>query len=417
MRSMLRRLAPVLFAIVLSACGRREPDDGKVHVRFLASPDVGGFSKVIIERLEAAHPDLKVDMVEGPAAGDARENMYSTAFMGKEDSYDLAYVDVAWVPKFAAQGWLAPLDERIAADKLDAFLPGDLEGSRYQGKLYRLPVQSDGGMLYYRKDLLAAKGIPVPRTWEELVSAAKKTRTPSIAGFVFQGKQYEGLVCVFMELVWGFGGDLLDPAGVVRIDEPAAVAALSALVDAIHVDGIVPLSVLTYQEEEARNVFQEGRAVFMRNWPYAWNLMQKEGSPVRGKIGIVPMVSGPGGRSAATLGGWGFAVSAYSRHPDEAFRVAEFFASAESQKLAFLKGGILPSRKALYSDPEVLKAAPHMKDLGKVLAGARPRPTHPRWPRMSDALQMHVSAALSRQEYPAEALEAAAVEIRAAAAR
>jgi multiple sugar transport system substrate-binding protein len=117
------------------------------------------------------------------------------------------------------------------------------------------------------------------------------------------------------------------------------------------------------------------------------------------------------------LGGWGFAVSSYSRRPKEAFLVAEYFASAESQKLAFLKGGILPSRKALYSDPKVLKAASHMKDLGRVLAGARPRPTHPRWPRISDALQMHVSAALSRQETPADALKAAAVEIRAAAAR
>lgn len=414
---MIRRLAVVLLALVATACGRSEPDDGKIHVRYLASPDVGGFSKVIIERFERAHPGVKVDMIEGPAAGDARENMYSTAFMGKEDSYDLAYVDVAWVPKFAAQGWLRPLDDLIPPEKLAAFLPGDLEGSRYQGKLYRIPVQSDGGMLYYRKDLLAAKDIPVPRTWAELVAAAKKTRTPRIAGFVFQGKQYEGLVCVFLELVWGFGGDLLDPAGVVRVDEPPAVAALTALVDAIHVDGIVPRSVLTYQEEEARNAFQEGRAVFMRNWPYAWNLMQKEGSPVRGKIGIVPMVSGPGGKPAATLGGWGFAVSSYSRHPNEAFAVAEYFASADSQKLAFLKGGILPSRKALYSDPEVLRAAPHMRDLGRVLAGARPRPTHPRWPRMSDALQMHVSAALSRQEEPAEALEAAAVEIRAAAAR
>ena len=417
MRAVIRRISPLLLSVLLAACGRSEPDDGKVHVRYLASPDVGGFSKVIIERFERAHPDIKVDMVEGPAAGDARENMYSTAFMGKEDSYDLAYVDVAWVPKFAAQGWLRPLDELIGPETLAAFLPGDLEGSRYEGKLYRLPVQSDGGMLYYRKDLLAAKGIPVPRTWEELVAAAKRTRTPAITGFVFQGKQYEGLVCGFLELVWGFGGDLLDPSGVVRIDEAPAVAALTALVDGIYSDKIIPQSVLTYQEEETRNVFQEGRAVFMRNWPYAWNLMQKEGSPVRGKIGIVSMVSGPGGRSAATLGGWGFAISAYSRHPREAFQVAEFFASADSQKLAFLKGGILPSRKALYADPEVLKAAPHMKDLGRVLAGARPRPMHPRWPRMSDALQMHVSAALSRQETPEEALKAAAIEIRAAASR
>jgi len=417
MRSVIRRLSPVLLSVVLAACGRSEPGDGKVHVRYLASPDVGGFSKVIIERFERANPGIKVDMVEGPAAADARENMYSTAFMGKEDSYDLAYVDVAWVPKFAAQGWLRPLDELIAPEKLDAFLPGDVEGSRYQGRLYRLPVQSDGGTLYYRKDLLAAKGIPAPRTWAELVSAAKETRTNKIAGFIFQGKQYEGLVCVFLELVWGFGGNLLDPSGVVRIDEPPAIAALTALVNAIHVDGIAPESVLTYQEEEARHAFQEGRAVFMRNWPYAWNLMQKEGSPVRGKVGIVPMVAGPGGASAATLGGWGFAVSSYSRHPNEAFRVAEFFAAVESQKMAFLQGGILPSRKVLYSDPEVLRVAPHMKDLGGVLSRARPRPTHPRWPRMSDALQMHVSASLSRQETPAEALEAAAVEIRAAAAR
>lgn len=413
---MFRRLVPVIFA-VLAACGRSEPDDGKLHIRYLASPDVGGFSRVIIERFEKDNPGIKVDMIEGPSSGDARENMYSTAFMAKDDAYDLAYVDVAWLPKFAAQGWLRPLDDLLPPDKTVVFLPGDLEGSRYQGRLYRVPIQSDGGMLYYRKDLLAAKGVPAPRTWAELVAAARVTQTADITGFVFQGKQYEGLVCAFLEVVWGFGGDLLAADGEVRIDRPEAVAALQALVDAVYKDKISPQAVLTYQEEEARNVFQEGRAVFMRNWPYAWNLMQKEGSPVRGKVGIVPMVAGPGGRSAATLGGWGFALSAYSRHPAEAYKLAEYFAGAESQKLAFLRGGILPTRKALYSDPDVLAVAPHMKDLGRVLATARPRPVHPRWPRMSDALQLHVSAALSRQETPEEALKAAALEIRAAAAR
>jgi multiple sugar transport system substrate-binding protein len=410
---MSRRLALALLA-ALCACGRAEPDDGKTHIRYLASPDVGGFSKVIIERFEKANPGIKVDMIEGPSSGDARENMYSTAFMAKDDSYDLAYVDVAWLPKFAAQGWLRPLDDLLPPEKAAEFLPGDVEGSRYQGKLYRVPIQSDGGMLYYRKDLLEAKGIPVPRTWEELAKASLALQTPQRVGFVFQGKQYEGLVCAFLEVVWGFGGDLIDANGRVLIDSPRSEAALQAMVDGIYGRKFIPQAVLTYQEEEARNVFQEGRAVFMRNWPYAWNLMQKEGSPVRGKVGIVPMVAGPGGKGAATLGGWGFSISAFSRHPAEAFKLAEFFASSESQKLAFMQGGILPTRKSLYADPDVLRAAPHMKDLGRILAGARPRPVHPRWPRMSDALQMHVSAALSRQETPAEALEAAARELRAA---
>jgi multiple sugar transport system substrate-binding protein len=414
---MSRRLALALLCALLVGCGRTEPDDGKLHIRYLSNPDVGGFSKVIIERFEKANPGIKVDMIEGPSSGDARENMYSTAFMAKDDAYDLVYMDIAWLPKFAANGWLRPLDDLFTPKTQVEFLAGDIEGSRYAGKLYRVPIQSDGGLLYYRKDLLAAKGIPVPRTWEQLVAAAKATQTADIVGFVFQGKQYEGLVCGFMEFVWGFGGDLLDADGGVVIDRPEAVAALAALVDGIYKDKVIPQSVLTYQEEEARNTFQEGRAVFMRNWPYAWNLMQAEKSPVRGKVGIVPMVAGPGGRPAATLGGWGFGISSFSKHPEEAYKLAEFFANAESQKLAYFQGGILPTRKALFKDKDVLKASPQIADLYAVLSVTRPRAAHPRWPRISDALQMHVSAALSRQEEPAEALKAAAVEIRAATVR
>lgn len=413
---MSRRLALVLLA-ALAACGRSEPDDGKTHIRYLANPDVGGFSKVIIERFEKANPGIKVDMIEGPSSGDARENMYSTAFMAKDDAYDLVYMDIAWLPKFAANGWLRPLDDLFTEEERAEFLSGDIEGSKYQGKLYRVPIQSDGGLLYYRKDLLAQKGLAAPRTWAELAAAAKAVQSKDVAGFVFQGKQYEGLVCAFMEVVWGFSGDLLDPAGNVVIDSPESVAALQALVDGIYSQKFIPQAVLTYQEEEARNAFQEGRAAFMRNWPYAWNLMQAPGSPVRGKVGIVPMVGGPGGRPAATLGGWGFGISAFSKHPAEAYKLAEFFANEESQKLAYFQGGILPTRKALFSDKDILAKSPQIKDLYAVLSVTKPRAAHPRWPRISDALQMHVSAALSRQETPEEALKAAAAEIRAATAR
>jgi multiple sugar transport system substrate-binding protein len=407
----------LLLLAALAACSRSEPRDGKLHIRYLSNPDVGGFSKVIIERFEKANPGIAVDMIEGPSSGDARENMYSTAFMAADDAYDLVYMDIAWLPKFAANGWLRPLDDLFPPAARKPFLDGDIEGSKYQGKLYRVPIQSDGGLLYFRKDLLAAKGLPVPRTWQELAADAKALQTKDRAGFVFQGKQYEGLVCAFMEVVWGFKGDLLDSQGEVVIDSPEAVAALQALVDGIYKDKFIPQAVLTYQEEEARNAFQEGRAVFMRNWPYAWNLMQGPSSPVRGKFGIVPMVGGPGGRPAATLGGWGFGISAFSKHPAEAFKLAEFFANEESEKLAYFQGGILPTRKALFSDKDILSKSPQIKDLYAVLSVTRPRAAHPRWPRISDALQMHVSAALSRQEEPAEALKAAAAEIRAATAR
>lgn len=406
--------AALLLAAVL-ACGKKEPADGRTVVRYLANPDVGGFSKVIIKQFEDKHPDIRVEMVEGPAATNTREDMYSTSFMAKEDTYDLVYMDVVWLPKFAAQGWLRPLDDYFTADERKKYLPGDIQGSLYKEKIYRLPIQADGGVLYYRKDLLEKNRITKPKDFGELVEIAKRLQSPpALYGLVFQGKQYEGLVCNFLELVWGNGGDVIDASGKVVIDSPQAVEALQWMVDAVHKHKIAPEGVLTYQEEEARHAFQEGKAVFMRNWPYAWNLMQDEKSPVRGKVGIIPVPAGAGKKAAATLGGWGFGISAFSKNPAAAWKFIEFASLPENQKTAFFMGGILPTRRALFDDPEILKASPQIRDLGKVLTLARPRPVHPSYARISDALQLHVSAALSLQEEPEDALAKAAEEIRSA---
>jgi multiple sugar transport system substrate-binding protein len=403
----------LLFALPLISCNPQSTTtDGRTIVRYLAGPDIGGASKEIIDRFEKLNPNIKIEMVEGPSATNVRENMYSTSFMGGESTYDVVLMDVIWVPKFAAQGWLRPLDDWFPKEEQDEFLPGDILGSTYKGNVYRVPTQSDGGMLYYRKDLLQKAGLNVPQTWDEMVAAAKKIQSPpNVWGFVFQGKQYEGLVCDFLELVWGNGGRVLDDEGKVVLDSPAAVEALTWLVDAVHEDGISPEGVLTYQEEEARNMFQEGKAVFMRNWPYAWNLVQGGDSPVRGKVGIIPMVRGKG-QSAATLGGWGYGISKFSKNPEAAWKFIQFATSVESLKLQYMRGGIIPTRRVLFRDPDVIKKSPHYKELYEVLARARPRPVHPAYARISDSLQLHVSAALSRQETPQEAIAAAAKEIR-----
>lgn len=407
----MRRLAAVLL---LAACAKPDaPASGKAVVRFLAGPDVGGGAKEIIAAFRRERPDIEVEMVEGPASSGTREDMYASAFLGGEAVYDVVYMDVAWMPKFAHQGWLRALDDKFTPEMQAEFLPGDIAGSRYRGKTYRVPVQSDGGLLYYRKDLLAAAGIAPPRTWPELVAAAKRLqRPPELWGLVFQGKQYEGLVCVFLELLWGNGGFLVDDDGRVGLDAPESVAALTWLVDAVRKDAVAPEGVLTFQEEEARHLFQEGRAVFMRNWPYAWNLAQRDDSPIKGKVGILPMVHGAGGASAATLGGWGFGISSTAKDPEAAWAFIEFAARAPSQKTAYDKSGIIPTRRALFADPDLTRKSPHYKELLGVLEGARPRPVHPQWARMSDILQVHLSAALSGQAEPAAALAAAAREIR-----
>lgn len=411
---MRRALSFAGAALLLAGCGGPSGSGDRTVIRYLLGPDIGGAHRENIARFERLNPDIEVELVEGPSSTDERERMYAASFAGEESAYDLVYADVIWVPRFAAEGWLRPLDPWFTAKERKRFLPGDMAGSCYKGKIYRVPVQTGAGMLYYRKDLLRKHGIEPPRTWAELAAAAKRIqRPPELWGFVWQGKGYEGLVCDYLELLWGNGGRVLDVRGGVRVDEPPAVEALSWLVDAVHAHRISPPEVLGFEEEDARRVFQEGGAVFMRNWPYVWNLMNEEGSPVRDKVGIVPMVSGGRGRKgAAVLGGWGFGISSFSENPEAAWRFAQFMAAPESQKVGYLRAGIIPSRKLLYRDPDVIAKSPHYKMLYEVVSAARPRPVHPSYSRMSGILQTHLSAALSKKETPERALKAAADEIR-----
>ncbi len=404
----MRRLC--LAVLLVAGCGGAS--DPRVVIRFIDQPDNGGGWKQIVAAFEAANPGVRVEFVEGPTATNARETMYATAFMAGDATYDVVYMDVIWVPKFASAGWLLPLDGRLPPEARDAFLPGDVRAGIYDGKLYRIPMRSDAGMLFYRKDLIDKP----PETFDELAALCRKhQKPPDLSGFVFQGRQYEGLTCAFLEVLWGHGGDVIDGEGRVVLDSPEGVRALEWLAGTV--TSIAPESVTTYQEEEARAAFQEGRALFMRNWPYAWTKAQQEGSPVRGKVGIVPMVHAPGASSAATLGGWGFGIAAGTKNPDAAWAFVEFATRADSMRILNRHNGAIPARRALFEDPDMLKSHPHYTDLLRVLMGARPRPVHPKYAQISDAIQVHVSAALVGKEKPADAIRAAASEIRAAVGR
>lgn len=419
---MLRTTLPrVLLALCLvlpvAACGPagEAPSDGPVTLRLLEGIDPGGGWQELARRFSAEHPGVRVEVVAGPPSSDTRQDMYATAFLAGDATWDLVSMDVVWVAKFAAAGWLLPLENRLAPAEREAFLGPVMEASWWRGRLWRVPLTSDAGMLYYRSDLVAEP----PATAAELVRLARDLQTPpELWGFVYQGREYEGLVCDFLELVWGFGGRLLDDDGRVAIDGPRAVQALEWWVATVRgPEPVAPGGVTTYQEEESRHLFQEGRALFMRNWPYAYSLLHGEGSAVAGKVGIAPMVHGPGGESAATLGGFGLGISAFTPHPEEAWAFIRFATGESGQKLLHLRNGFVPSRRALFADPEIVAASPHYPRLVGILERARPRPVHPSYAEISDAVQRHVSAALVGGEEPAAALAAAAREIEGVLAR
>jgi multiple sugar transport system substrate-binding protein len=363
---------------------------------------------------EASRPRASVRLVEGPNATDLRENLYTTALLAGDDSFDLVLMDVTWTPKLAAAGWLLPLDEEIARDELAALLPVAVEVGRHRGRLYRIPTRTDVGVLYYRRDWLEGQGVKAPRTFEDLVRAARSLQAPpGVWGFVWQGSQYEGLVCAYLEVLHGHGGFWVrDDTREVGLDRPEAVAALEFLRSCRRPGGISPPGVTTYKEEESRRLFQDGRAVFLRNWPYAWRLAQAPGSPLAGKVGVQAMVHRRGERGAGTLGGWGLGVSRFSRNPGLALDFVRHAVSLEGQRAMCARSGYVPARRDAFRDRELLSANPFLAELAPILEGAVPRPLLPRYALASDILQRRLSAALAGLESAETALAGAARQTR-----
>ena len=415
-RSMVLSLLAIALLPATTGCSRqRSADDGAALLR-ISCGAVGLEYQHCREGAErwANASGHRVEVVSTPSSTTERLALYQQLLGAGADDIDVLQVDVVW------PGILAPhlLDLGSAAgDARAQHFPAIVENNTIDGRLVALPWFTDAGVLYYRKDLLEKHGARVPGTWAELAATAARIQDAERAagndrmwGFVWQGRAYEGLTCNALEWIASHGGGtIVDAAGRVTIDNPRATSALELA--ASWVGTISPPGVLNYAEEEARGVFQSGNAVFMRNWPYAWSLSQGEDSPVRDRVGVAALPSGPDGQSVATLGGWQLAVSRYSRRPGLATDLVRFLTSAEEQKRRAIAGAYNPTIAALYGDPEVLAANPFFGELYATFTHALPRPSSvagERYNELSSELWSAVSSVLAGRASAADALSALA---------
>lgn len=334
-----------------------------------------------VDRFMAANPEHKVTIVPMPSSTTDQFGQYKLWLAAGNTDIDVYTTDVIWAPQLADQ--FVDLTE-ATKDIVGDYFPAIIESQTANGKLVALPAFTDAPALYYRKDLLEKYNRPVPKTWDEMAETAKIIQdgergagNADMWGFVFQGNAYEGLTCDALEWVKSNGGgQIVEPDGTISINNANAAAALERVKG--WVNTISPPGVLAYQEEESRGVWQLGNAVFMRNWPYAYQLGNADDSAVKGKFDVTTLPTGGGDNgSAATLGGWNLAVSKYSDNQDAAIELVKFLSSADEQKRRAIEQTNLPTRVATYDDPEVASAAPIIPLWKEVFQNAVPRPSGP----------------------------------------
>lgn len=398
---------PALAALVASlVVGCSPRGEGDVTVVFAAGNDPSGATEALIDEYNASHPGVTVRFQAMPANTDTQHDAYVTYLSAGEPNIDLYSLDVIWTAEFARAGWVMKLPDSFI-DTAE-FLKGPIESATYEGDLYAVPWFTDAGVLYYRRDLLAEAGIEVPETWDSFRQACRTVAAPrGMDGFVWQGARYEGLVCDFLEFLWGLGARI-DPEALASHPqevEDGIVRTLEMMRGFLD-DGISAESVLTYKEEDSRRVFTEGHALFHRNWPYAWSMAEGTESKVKGRVGIAPLACAPSETGYSTIGGWNVAVSSYTTHPDEALDFLAFITGERALKLRAIAGAYLPTRKSTYRDADVLDSNPHFARFFEVFRHTRNRPKSPHYPRASDVIQENVHATLAGEMEPRPAARA-----------
>jgi multiple sugar transport system substrate-binding protein len=344
-----------------------------------AEAQPGGVHEQVAELWSEQNPDFPIRIELLPEDADAQREQQALELQAQGGGFDVLGVDVIWTGEYAENEWLESLED-VRGEIEGATLPGPFESALWGDELWVAPYNSNAGFLYYRTDLVDEP----PTTWDELCETAiSVSEEEGIDGLVGQGARYEGFVVNWLEYFWSAGGELYnEDQTAVAFDNDVAVQATEFMADAM-ADGCYAPGFNTAQEEEARNEFQQGNAVFMRNWPYAHALIEEDEEAPEFDIAPLPTFTGEGTISA--LGGFNNGVNAYSNNIDAAKQFVVWAATdEEAQTMLATEASVPPTMATVYDD---LADDPVMALLGEILAESKPRPPAPEWNEISVEMQ------------------------------
>jgi trehalose/maltose transport system substrate-binding protein len=370
---------------------------------------------VILDQIQGLTHHLEFFEVQGTT------NVHLDHFLKQLETQansDYCLIDICWLG--TAADHLLDLSEPLA-DQIEQHFSAIIGEMTVDGRLVALPRSIDFPLLYYRTDLLAKYGYAQPpATWDELERMAATIQAGERAegrtdfwGYLWQGKNYEGLTCNALEWQASHsGGHLIETDGTINVNNPQTRMALERA--AGWVGTISPPSVVEYSEPESRAIWEAGQAAFVRMWAIAFfsrrllpdmattqKVMEQTGAT------IMPRVESD---HIATLGGWPAAIVKFARHPEEAITLVRQTTGYEAQLRRALEPFPLPpSIPELYDHPQVLARHPYFADIKRLIAdGLVIRPskvTGKLYPQVSRAYSNAVYSVLTGEVDATTALE------------
>ena len=347
-----------------------------------------------------------------------RKVLLARSFRSKGDEIDVFAIDLIWGSRFAR--WADPLERYFPKPYLEQILSYSLQSCYIDGKLMAIPFYVDVGLMYYRKDLVARfpaalhleerlhEGI----TWQEVLDLQRYPAAADKPLFLFAAKDFEGLICFFVEMVYGQGGSFYSQDSL-NFDTPAGRRSLQLMVDLVNKYHFAPLDITEYDEVGVYFHAIQNDALLFRGWP-AYTRHHRDSLVAYGQendIGMAPLPNFGETPGQGIIGGWNLMLSKYSRHKAEAITFIRFLLRPENQRRMFELGGYIPVSQTVYQDSNFMGKHPDLSYLRELVAQGAHRPYSEDYTRVSDILSYYLHLAIRKDLAVREALQKATRDI------
>ena len=359
-----------------------EPERVLLSLLISGDPTDDAAYQALADAFTAANPDVRVELLNIPSAGDFRRRLAADFAAGTPP--DLFLINYRRYGPFVAGGAIEPVGPYLArSERIDAveFYPQALDAFTWQDTLMCLPQNVSSPVVYYNKRLFDAAALAYPAddwTWDDFVATARAlTADLDGDGVVDQyGLGIEPSIVRAAPFLWMNGGDVVDDPErptKLALDSPAARDALAWFTGLQTEQHVVPDAVAEAAESSVSRFLRGGLGMFVDS---------RRATPEFRQIDsfdwdVAPLPAGKARASILHADAW--CMAATGAHKDAAWRFVEFANTRAGQELLARSGRTVPSRidvaeSPAFLDPQAqpansqvfLAAIPAMRSLPKL---------------------------------------------------
>jgi ABC-type glycerol-3-phosphate transport system substrate-binding protein len=353
----------VIFSILATACvapavpasTQAPAETEQVTIRVLSYSQAAEAFNAINDEFMKRNPDIKISYE--PVPYDAYYEKLG-AYISTKSGPDVILLEPGF-PMWERKDALLELNDRLTPDVV-----GDLLGYQWgceffdtNKKCMALPMSFNGNVMYFNKQILTEAGLDPenpPQTWEDFSKACDAIKSETGKACIAQGNGPVPLFWNWPELqknFWESEQDIIDMgSGKIPWTDPKMAGGLKYMAEMVDKGWFQPGWETIAGMPDALDYFSSGEAAFIgsiisdvANWKQYGEALGDE------NVGVMPWPvideNAPLAHKFSGFQGFGHGITAWSEHPDEAFRYLQFLVSADAANLFLELAGGQPNNK------------------------------------------------------------------------